>query len=332
VDILHYIFQRNEDIAVKKALNIAVLYGGDGPERQVSLKSGQAVIQALRDAAYKVEPFDVKSIEQLMDLKSSKFDSVFIALHGSWGEDGRVQSVLETMKLPYTGSGPLACCLSMDKAASKGLLNLFGISTPEGVLVLKDSDYSLEKANSFVQKHGTIVVKPCNGGSTLGVTIVSEGQSLSQALCEAWKYDTRCILEKYIEGVDVAVTVWNNNGSLEALPSVMICPEKGFYDYDSKYTPGMTRYIVPAPFMPTVNTTIATMACRTFETLSCDGYARIDFRVEEDGTPWVLEVNTAPGMTGTSLVPKAAAAAGYDFSTFLSKIVSLSFDKKGVCR
>ncbi len=325
--------QRNEDDIVDKKLNVAVLYGGDGPEREVSLKSGAAVVSALEEAGFKVVPFDITDLSQLSDLrKTGHIDSVFIALHGSWGEDGRVQSALDALRLPYSGSGSLACCLSMDKAATKGLLNLFGVPTPEGVLVLKGSSFSLEKARHFAERHHSVVVKPCNGGSTLGVTVVHNSQGLSDAFNEAWKYDSRCVIEKYIDGVDLAVTVWKQKGYLEALPEVMICPEKGFYDYDSKYTPGKTRYIVPAPFDPSIRSDIHQMACRAFEALSCEGYARVDFRVEEKGTPWVLEVNTAPGMTGTSLTPKAAAAAGYDFPAFLSHVVCLSLEKKSACR
>ncbi|WP_051461095.1 MULTISPECIES: D-alanine--D-alanine ligase family protein [Aminobacterium] len=316
-----------------KKMVVAVLYGGDGPEKEVSLKSGEAVSKGLEECGYKVVPFKVHSLADVFQLRNVQgLASVFVALHGGWGEDGRVQAALEAMNFPYTGPGPLACSLSMDKAAAKGLLNLYGIPTPAGLLVLKNSSFSIEESRHFIATHKMAILKPCNGGSTIGVSVVKDASSLEQAFEEAWRYDDRAVLEEFISGVDVTVAVWERKGSPEALPAVMIRPKQGFYDYDSKYTPGMTEYITPAPYEPKVSEHLAHLACQAFQVLGCEGYARVDFRVEEDGTPWVLEVNTVPGMTSTSLVPKAAAAAGYDFPLFLSELVQLSFEKKSACK
>lgn len=300
---------------------IAVLCGGDGAEREVSLRSGAAVTSALVEAGYRAEAVDLRSLAKARRSLSGLFDAAFVAMHGSWGEDGRLEAELEAMGLPYTGSDPNVCDLAMDKGRSCAALRSAGLTVPKGILLPKGRpDPEAVRA----ELGDAVVVKPCCGGSTVGITILRHvtADALRAAVDLARKeYGPAVLIEEYIGGRELTAAVWERDGAPEALPVIEIVPHAGFYDYRNKYTAGATEYLVPAPLAPAVAERVADAAVAAHRALGCRDYSRADFRLSEDGTPWILEVNTAPGMTATSLVPKAARAAGLGFPEFVSHLV-----------
>lgn len=300
-------------------MKIAVLCGGVSPEREVSLNSGAAVEIGLREAGFETVLEDVRSITELLKKwPSLGADAAFIALHGGWGEDGRLQSALAGRKIPYTGSGAKSCMLCMDKDASRKAMEGDFIPIPPGIAVTPEMvcDFS-----ELIGKWGKIVVKPASNGSTLGVVITDSPDEAEWALTSVWDIDTKAVVEKFIPGRELTVTVFGSGCSLFAMPVIEIRPNSGFYDYSSKYTRGAAEYICPAELDEGAAKQAAEYARRAHEILGCRTYSRVDFRLTDDGGLFALEVNTAPGMTGTSLVPKAAAAHGWTFSQLLAEIV-----------
>lgn len=301
---------------------IAVLCGGDGAEREVSLRSGRAVADALREARFDATEVDLESPDQARALRKQNFDFAFVALHGDWGEDGTIQSVLETMELPYTGSRPEACRAAMHKGTSRVLFARAGLTIPRGLLFAADSEID---AGAIIGHLGErVVVKPCSGGSTIGVTVVSRAADIPSAVNEALRYDSEVLIEEYIDGRELTVAVLVRNRKLRALPVIEIIPRSGFYDYGNKYTPGATEYLAPAPIGESLSRQIEEAALTAHRCLGCSVYSRTDLRLSTDGIPYILEVNTAPGMTSTSLVPKGAKAAGLSFPALVRAIVSAS--------
>ncbi len=303
-------------MTVKKA---AVLCGGDSREREVSLRSGKAVCDALNDAGFTAECLDLHSLDEADRVRN--FDGAFIAMHGDWGEGGQLQAKLESMHIPYTGSGPKASMLAMDKWQACRVFSQAGITVPEGLLMPAEFDEIISRLGHDV------VVKPCSGGSTVGVSIIFglTPEKLSDAVKAAKvSYDSDVMIEKYIPGRELTCAVWEHNGRTEALPVVEIAPHKGFYDYSNKYTSGATEYIVPAKLAPAIFAQVQAMAVKAHDSLGCSGYSRADFRLSPDGKAYILEVNTAPGMTATSLVPKAANAIGVSMSEFVSAIMNMA--------
>lgn len=308
---------------------IAVLCGGDGAEREVSLRSGAAVTAALIEAGYRAEAVDLRAIEETRRALRGLFDAVFVAMHGSWGEDGQLEAQLEAMGVPYTGSDPNVCDLAMDKGRSCAALRAAGLTVPKGILLPKGAP-NLEAVRA--ELGDAVVVKPCSGGSTVGITILQHvtADALRAAVDLARKeYGPAVLIEEYIGGRELTVAVWERDGSPEALPVIEIVPHTGFYDYRNKYTVGATEYLVPAPLAPAVAERVAGSAVAAHRALGCRDYSRADFRLSEDGTPWILEVNTAPGMTATSLVPKAARAAGLGFPEFVAHLVRSALRRGG---
>lgn len=265
----------------------------------------------------------------------AKADVVFVALHGGTGEDGTVQGLLELTGKRYTGSGVLGCAVAMDKRLSKLLFVEAGVPTPQWRVLSRRSG-SREAAGSpalpsdltptglaaAVSGLGDcpVVVKPNDQGSTVGLTVVREERRLPAAVMLAFEYSARVLLERYIPGRELTVAVLDG----EALPVVEIVPKKGLYDYEAKYTHGMSEYVCPAEIPESLATSLGEHAVTAFEALGCRDYARVDFRATGSGEPYCLEVNTCPGMTGTSLVPMAAAAAGIDFPELVSRIVEMA--------
>ncbi len=297
--------------------NVAVLCGGDGREREVSLRSGKAVCDALVSAGYSAELLDLQHMDQAEQVKD--YDGAFIAMHGDWGEGGQLQAKLEEMGIPYTGSGPRASALAMDKAKACAVFTSAGLNVPEGVLL----PASFEEIVSRLGRD--IVVKPCSGGSTVGITILHD--ATPEALRNAEEsarasYQGDVLVERYIAGRELTCAVWEHSGKVEALPVIEIVPHTGFYDYTNKYTSGATEYIVPAKLDAEISARVQAMAVKAHEALGCSGYSRADFRLAPDGTAYILEVNTAPGMTATSLVPKAANAVGVSMPEFVGKVMS----------
>jgi D-alanine-D-alanine ligase len=348
----------------KIKMRIAVLMGGTSPERHVSLASGKAVAKGLREAGYEVIEVDAalgaeqhrgqcsalnggighcppesgqfppgghRSVfEAVRGLLSLDIDAVFIALHGVPGEDGTVQGMLELARLPYTGSGVLASSLAMDKKMSKTIFRERGILTPQWLPVTVDSDH-YEKAieTQVEQTFGfPVVVKPNDGGSTVGLSVVESREGLMGALRGAAVYSKNILVEQYIPGRELTVSVLGT----EALPIIEIQPEHGLYDYECKYTQGKSIYTVPAELPGEVSARTGQMGLKAFEALGCYGFGRADFRLSEENVPYCLEVNTIPGMTETSLVPKAARARGIDFTSLVDRIIGLALEKGTVNR
>jgi len=311
-------------------VKIVVACGGTSPEREVSLNSGAAVAAALKDGGHDVIMDDVKSPRSFVE-KWDSFgaDGVFIALHGDWGENGIFQTCLDAFGIKYTGSGPEACMLGMNKTLSKLLFSLSGVPVPYGCILEKGISCG-GRESEMLSRFGRLIVKPNSGGSTVGVTQAATMEELENGVKEsfsAYEFEDKTLVEQYIPGREITVPVWEKeNGEVIALPAIDIRPKCGFYDYKNKYTSGCTEYICPAQFSPELTEKIGRFAVAAHKSLGCRSYSRIDFRVTEDGEVYALEANTAPGMTATSLVPKSAKAYGISFTDFLESVVDVSFN------
>ncbi len=295
-----------------KQMQIGVLCGGLSAEREVSLKTGAAVHRALNSLGYRTEIVDVGT-DLPGQLKAAGIELAFIALHGRNGEDGRVQGLLEMMQIPYTGSGVLASSLAIDKIATKQMLLYHELPTP-GFEVLKTP----EEADRLIKncRHLPLVVKPSREGSTIGISIVQSIEALRHGIDTAAALDDEVLIEEFIEGRELTVSVLNG----EALPVIEIVPKSGFYDFHAKYTAGQTEYLLPAPIDASIYTQIQQVSVAACEVLGCRGVARVDLMLRENEF-YCLEVNTIPGMTETSLLPKAAEAAGLSFSQLAETIL-----------
>lgn len=302
-------------------MKIAVLCGGTSPEREVSLRSGAAVAKGLAGAGHEAVMLDVdgvrKSVKAVAD---GDLDLAFIALHGGWGEDGRLQTALDARSIRYTGSRAAACRLAMDKDDARRVMREAGIPVADGICVRPGDEPDLEGA---IEKWGKIVIKPASGGSTVGVTITSDAIEARAGLVEVWETDIKAVVERYVPGREITAAVMGTGASAFSLPLVEIRPASGFYDYRSKYTAGASEYITPAPLDEKLAEEIQAVASRAHQALGCTAYSRVDLRVSDEEIA-VLEINTAPGMTTTSLVPKAAAEYGWSFEELLEKMIDLS--------
>lgn len=300
-----------------------MLMGGRSTEREISLRTGRAVAKGLRSLNYDVIEYDIdpsngRGVEDL--LRSGLLfdvDVAFIALHGGEGEDGRIQAMLEVLGVAYTGSGVEASALCMDKIATKIFFEHYGLPTP-GWFVLEDSDPSQRILDEIDAIGGfPIVVKPSDQGSTVGISIALSKEQIEPAVAYAKKYSERILVEKYIDGRELSVPILNH----QVFPIVEIRPRTGFYDYTRKYTKGETDYRCPADLDDDIRKQIEDSALKAFKILGCSGVARVDVRLGNDGIGYLLEVNTIPGMTETSLVPMAAEAVGISFAELLERIV-----------
>ena len=295
-----------------KNKHIAVLMGGLSGEREVSLRTGKAVLQALQQEGFRAVAIDAGR-DLPRRLEKERAEVAFVALHGRFGEDGTVQGLLELMGIPYTGSGVLASSLAMDKVTTKKLLLYHELPTP-GFATYRRGEERLrltEHCRSF-----PLVVKPNREGSTLGVVIVRRAEELEEALEEALRYDEVALVEEFIAGMEVTVGVLDGS----PLPIIHIAPRSGFYDYAAKYTAGQTEYILPAPLDGVLYERIQQAAVEACRILGCVGAARVDFMVR-GAEFYCLEVNTIPGMTETSLLPKAAGHAGISFAELTQRIL-----------
>ena len=327
-------------------IKVAVLMGGTSAEREVSLSTGRQILNALDSEKYTVYALDTASgqkflpsgvsqplsllhasdgtteITTLPELPQAsaleKPDVVVIALHGKGGEDGTVQGMLEVLGIRYTGSGVLASALAMDKVMAKRVLS--GV----GVLVPHDQVFRRGTVNQTAAALPCIV-KPNAQGSTIGMTIVQQQSEMSAALATAFEYDDTALVEQFITGVEITVPILGND-TLEVLPIVEIVPKGGFYDYKAKYTAGETDEIVPARISASIAAEARRIATLCHETLGCRGMSRTDMIVTPTGEIYTLEVNTIPGMTPTSLLPRSAEAAGYQFSQLLNRLIDLALE------
>ena len=291
---------------------VAVLLGGRSAEREVSLMSGGAVLQALRSQGIDAHPFDTQE-RSLSDLAEEKFDRAFIALHGRYGEDGTIQGALELMQIPYTGSGVMACALAMDKWRTKLVWLASGLPTPRFEIISPSSDLA-----RVVGALGLpLIVKPAREGSTIGLTKVTRASEMAHALALAARHDPLVIAEQFIAGPELTASVLND----EALPLIRIEAPGGNYDYHAKYFSDETRYLCPCGLEAEQERRIQAVCLDAFRILGCRGWGRVDVMLDAQGRPWLLEANTVPGMTGHSLVPMAARAAGFSFEALVLKIL-----------
>ncbi|MBC7265453.1 MAG: D-alanine--D-alanine ligase [Anaerosomatales bacterium] len=305
-------------------VRVAVLMGGRSAEREVSLNTGEQVVAALRERGADALAIDAADASFIDDVRASRPDVVFICLHGRYGEDGTVQGLLELLDLPYVGSGVLASALAMDKVASKHVFAGCGVPTPEYAVVRRDRPWQEEDVAAAVGER--CVVKPASEGSAIGVSIVHDPSELREAIETAFRYDDVVLVERFIAGTEVTVGVLGTSTPF-ALPTLEIVPEHEFYDYESKYVPGMSRHIIPARIPEAARKRCEELAVAAHEALGCSGVSRTDIMVEPDGRAWVLEVNTIPGMTRTSLLPDAARAAGIEFPDLCALLVGYALEE-----
>lgn len=307
---------------------IIVLMGGPSAEREVSLRTGRAVCEALSAKGCNVATLELDR-NIVTNLQAANPAVVFIAVHGKYGEDGVIQGILDLLEIPYTGSGVLASALAMDKALSKKVFMASGVPTPPALFFgLQDKLTGFAAMISRIREGFAlpVVIKAATQGSSIGVTIVDTAEKLPAAVDDAFLYSESIVVEQFISGKEVTVAVWGNE-TPEALPIIEIAPKSGRYDYQSKYTQGATEYIVPARLSAEVAGSVQAAAVKAHMALGCKGLSRVDFMIDNTGNFYALEVNTIPGMTGTSLVPKAAAAAGVEFGDFLLKLIELAVEK-----
>lgn len=308
---------------------IGVLMGGQSSEREVSLRTGQAVHQSLLRRGYDAVAIDVTD-RLPQDLQDQQVRIAFLSLHGPGGEDGTIQGFLETIGMPYTGSGVQASAVGMHKVVTKTLLAARDIPVPGGTVVQRGQASSLAKVLKAAKLKLPVVVKPASQGSTIGVTIVRQPKAWKEAVALAHRYDSDAMVEAYIPGHEVTVSILRTKtGPPTVLPAVEIVAPDGFYDFSAKYQKGKTRYLCPAPLPAKITRTIGALARRTYEVLGCEGAARVDFRITPKGRPYVLEINTVPGMTETSLLPMAAAQAGIDYDSLVECILQSALDRAG---
>jgi D-alanine-D-alanine ligase len=301
--------------------------GGQSSEREVSLRTGQAVYQSLIRRGYDAVSIDVTD-RLHQDLKDRKVAIAFLSLHGPGGEDGTIQGFLDTIGMPYTGSGVQASAVGMHKVITKTLLAAHDIPVPGGAVVQRGTAPLLAKVLRASKLKLPVVVKPASQGSTIGVTIVRQANQWKNALALAHRYDPDAMVEAYIPGHEVTVSILGGTaGNLKVLPAVEIVAPDGFYDFSAKYQKGKTRYLCPAPLSAKILRQIGELGRRTYHVLGCEGAARVDFRITPKGRPYVLEINTVPGMTETSLLPMAAAQAGIDYDSLVEWILQSALDR-----
>ncbi len=341
-------------------MNIVVLAGGNSTEREVSISSGQGVCQALRERNHKAilvdayfgkesmdgelfsEKYDTEQAAAWMRSQSSslgevmktrkgffgphvleicqKADIVFLALHGANGEDGKVQSVLDLMGVKYTGCGPLSSGMAMDKGITKMVFEAKGIPTPKGMTLEKND------CSSYLSDYGMdfpVIVKPCCGGSSVGVCIAHNQQEYKAALMEAFSYENQVVVEQFITGREFSVAVVDG----KAYPVIEIAPLEGFYDYKNKYSAGSCVETCPADLSASLTKEMQMYAEKGYEALNLQAYARLDFLMEEDGSMYCLEANTLPGMTPTSLIPQEASVIGMNYPQLCEKLIEVSLKK-----
>ena len=299
-------------------IHVALIAGGTSGERDISIASGDGAEAALREAGFQVTRLDSANKDDLVTLINSSFDVAFLCLHGKGGEDGSIQGLLESAGIPYTGPGVWSSATAIDKTKSKLFYERANIPTPASITV--SAAYNPEDLTSFAQQAGfPLVVKPATEGSALGVEIVQAEADLPAAIERGLEIDTEVLIEQ----ITVAVL---GNAEPFALPVIQIVPRNSFYDFDAKYAPGGSQHICPAPLSDEVTARAQELGIAAHKALECRCMSRTDMIVDEEGLPWVLETNTIPGMTQTSLLPDAAAAAGISFPELCVKLIEFALE------
>lgn len=302
--------------AVQAFGKVAVMFGGLSAEREVSLRSGAAVLKALTEAGVDAFAFDPKQ-QSLAELAQSGAQRVFIVLHGRGGEDGSMQGALQQLGLPYTGSGVLGSALAMDKIRCKYLFQAQQLPTaPFAVVHRDDTDF----AALLASLGGKVMVKPANEGSSIGMSAASTAEELQQAVQQALNYDSEILVERWINGREFTVAILNG----QVLPIVEMRTPRAFYDYEAKYQANSTEYLCPAPLSAEQTAAMQQSALKAFNAVGASGWGRVDIMLDQSGQHFLLEVNTVPGMTEKSLVPMAAKAAGYSFQQLVVAILGQS--------
>jgi D-alanine-D-alanine ligase len=306
------------------SLAVAVLAGGLSLEREVSLRSGRRIAEALTARGHQVTRLDLDD-HLVSSLAEGEFDVAYLALHGRAGEDGTVQGLLEVLGVPYTGPDAVASALAWDKAVFKGLARRAGLPTPDWVAISSDAVRDMGAGRTLdrvVERLGTpLVVKPSQGGASMGVRTVTASRDLAAALVSAYSYHQVAVIERFVSGTEIAVSLVDG----QPLPAVEIVPREGAaYDFAARYTYGATEFFVPARLPASVLAACREVALTAYELAGCRHVTRADLMVDSDGQPWLLELDTCPGMTETSLLPVAATAAGWTFEELVERVVSLA--------
>jgi len=302
---------------------VGVLMGGPSSEREVSFKSGKAVFEALRGADIDAVAIDIVTVDRGQNIKLLKrhdLDVVFIALHGEFGEDGGIQEILEGLSLPYTGSGVKASGLAMDKIASRKIFEEKGIRVPR-YRVMHKAEW-IGGLGAPADFKTPMVIKPASNGSSIGLSMIGSAKGFDQAMRLAFSFDERVLIEEYLQGREMTVGILDD----AALPVIEIISKHQLFDYEAKYHVGLTDYIVPAQIDAVLSRKIQDAALAAHRALGCTGYSRADL-ILKDNIPFVLEVNTIPGFTATSLLPKAAKEAGIEFAELCLKLLNLAYEK-----
>jgi D-alanine-D-alanine ligase len=309
------------------AMKLAVLRGGRSAEREVSLRSGAQVEEALRGLGHEVVGVDLDAATW-DTLRDGGFACVFNALHGRLGEDGAVQGMLELLGIPYTGSGILASALCMDKSRSNSVMAGAGLHIPDFEELEIKEGVAADVVERLVSRFGLpIVVKPVREGSTIGLTIAKDADECASGLALAARYDRRVLVQRFVAGTEITVGVLATP-EVQVLPTLEIVSDNPTYDYDAKYTAGKSHHIIPARIEERARATSADAAGRAFVLLGCAGMARVDIIVDAKSTPWILEVNTVPGLTELSLLPDAARAAGVAFDQLCQRLVDHAIQRQ----
>ncbi|MFT8350956.1 D-alanine--D-alanine ligase [Clostridium saccharoperbutylacetonicum] len=293
-------------------MKIGVIMGGISSEREISLKSGNSIIENIDKNKYEVLPIAIDKKEDIIN-KTKEIDFALLALHGQFGEDGTVQSVLQTLGIPYSGCGPLSSAMCMDKDVSKSILVAAGIRTAPWINLRKNDSIDYNKINKLGYP---VVVKPTHGGSSVATFIVKEEKDIEKSVEEAFKWDNEVMIEKFIKGDEITCPVYGD----KMFPVIAIRPNAEFFDFTSKYEDGGAQEVV-VELERKLHEEVEKMALATYKASKCEVYSRVDMIVTEQGVPYILEVNTLPGMTKNSLIPKSAAALNIDFSKLIDMII-----------
>lgn len=306
-------------------IRVALLAGGKSNERPVSLKSGEGAKTALEQAGYEVDMVDPADKEQLKKLIDEKYDVAFLVLHGKGGEDGTIQGFLESIDLPYTGSGIWSCATSLNKSKAKLYYTQNGVPTPEALTVHLSDDYDLD--DILLKLGQKCAVKAATEGSSIGVYIAEGKEEIGQAIKDALEIDDTVLIECYVAGNEYTVAVIDVDGETKALPIIQIIPKAASYDFESKYAPGGSEHICPADLPEDQAQRMKEYAIKAHKALECSGISRNDFIIDKDGGMWILETNTLPGMTATSLVPDAAKAEGIPFPDLCTGLIKEALNR-----
>ena len=306
----------NREQILAKTGHVLVLMGGQSPEREISLLSGQAVCKSLQNLGVNFEALDVGS-DAIDRIRESKPDLALNMLHGQGGEDGVIQGLLEMLGVPYTGSGVLASALAMDKVKSKLIWREAGLKTADFVLLQPDTDW-----DEVVSKFGRVVVKPVNGGSSLGISIVSDAKALKAEYENASKFDQHVMAEQCIEGPEYSTGVLGN----ELFPTIRLETDREFFDYEAKYVDAATRIICPVDLDTKALNKLESLVTDAYKVLGCKGLARVDLMEDGHGEYYLLELNTIPGMTSHSFIPTAASRIGIDFDELVLRILDAEIE------